>query len=281
MGYTYNFFDNQLIGVDELNKITKTLVKAGVTQESPEITSVEELNGFIANAIVSGGLLSGPNTQLQVSNNGNCTLKIAPGEAILPDGRIFTVDVKGTVISYTAGQINYVYVVSDLSKNEVYPVAYTTQQANGNYILLAEVAEDGTVTDKRTYAIGKVTNNYFSLTSPGRIIIENQLVTKNANVRTYEIPDNIKSLIIEAEEPGYSEWFYMHYDLENNRIITDCGTNYHGYYIVNAFKGSGSGNSYGRSATYSVDVNRTNGLLTLNFDMHNDYDWNCKLTFLT
>lgn len=305
MGYTYNFFDNQLIGVDELNKITKTFIRPGVAQESPEITSVSDLNKYIANAIISGGLLSGSNVQLQVSNIGNQTLKIAPGEAILPDGRIFTVDSEGTTITYSSGKTNYVYVVSDLSKNQVYPIAYTSKLTEGNHILLAEITEDGSVSDKRTFAVGKATNNYFTLTSSERIIIENQSVTQEDNVRSYTIPDNIKSVILDAEDPysehiyNYRYWFSLHYDLENNCIVNDLGTYGNSleagvWYRANAFKGVYSYGKkiyydYGLNQTRSVEFTKQDGILTVKFDIlgynfipaPSACGWKYKLTFLT
>ena len=154
MSIKYGFFDNQLIGVDELKDITKGIQSNGISINSEQF-AVSDLNQFYEK-IFTTGVVPGTDTSLQVGVSGT-TITVAPGTAYFENGTFITLDAQEelTIIS---GAINYVYAVSDRDKGEAYLEVFTESKkndANGGvyYVALAEISADAkTVTDKRVYA---------------------------------------------------------------------------------------------------------------------------------
>ncbi len=157
MSYTYSFFDNQTIGVDELNKITSRFVSGGVARQP---SSVAELNGFVSD-IVTPGVVGTDDTQMQVTLE-NKKITINNGTAFFDNGTVMEIT-EPEVADYEEGTEINVYLKSDMSKNCIYPV-YSKElpESEENIVHLAHIASDGTVTDKRKYARGKCAYYYSS-----------------------------------------------------------------------------------------------------------------------
>ena len=152
MSYISGFSDNQLIGVDDLNAITKRLVTSGVGDilSSAGSIDVTELNGMTA-AIATDGVVPEKVTSLKVTYSDG-KAKIAPGVAFFADGSFIEIT-EEEAISLSGG--GYVYLINDTALGVREPRA-TSSLPTGDYVMLASVAAGGAVTDMRKSAKGKV-----------------------------------------------------------------------------------------------------------------------------
>ena len=68
--YKYTFFDNQLIGVDQLNEITSRLVSGGISAVYSgadfDVSDINNSNG----AILLGGVVPGSDLNLKITSLG-------------------------------------------------------------------------------------------------------------------------------------------------------------------------------------------------------------------
>ncbi len=161
MSYTYTFFDNQLIGVDELNKITSRFVTSGIAREP---STVSDLNEFIPD-IATKGVVGNSSSDLKVTIENN-KIKINNGVAFFDNGTVIEVT-EPEFFDFTSGVKLYVYLKSDSFNNSIYPIiseAFPNDEEN--IVHLAEISEDGTITDKRTYARGKCAYYYSTFKTP-------------------------------------------------------------------------------------------------------------------
>lgn len=161
MGYTYSFFDNQTIGADDLNRLTKRFVTGGIADVFANSRSynLTQLNKVIFSN-VTGGVVPETDNNLKVSLSGG-NVVISSGSAFFPSGTVVDVDAEGITLPYTPNAVNYVELVSDGSLNKVFPHC-STKLIQGNVVLLAVINADGSITDKRTYAKGKIPSAYAS-----------------------------------------------------------------------------------------------------------------------
>lgn len=156
MSYKYRFSDNSEYGAEDLNDLVKSLVSSGVadvfSDGVPYNASI--LNGVVSAAYLSGVVPTDVST-LAVTKLSSGVVQIAPGTAFFADGSTISVT-EAEKLSYVPGVKHYVYLKQDLTaQNRNYP-ACTAEAPTGDFVLLAEIAADETVTDKRTYAKGKV-----------------------------------------------------------------------------------------------------------------------------
>ncbi len=162
MNYKYTFFDNQLIGVDHLNEITKRLVSGGISA----VYSGVDFNVYDINdtnkAILTGGVAPETDYNLKVTPMGSGKYLINPGLCFFNDGTTMEILSGGEEISVALGTKRYVYLVSDSNKMACFVEVLESEKQSGEFILLAVINADGSVTDKRTYARGKVPGFYAS-----------------------------------------------------------------------------------------------------------------------
>ena len=110
---------------------------------------------------------------LKVSKVSDGNIAIAPGLAFFEDGSTIRISEAHTM-SYIKGVKNYVYLKQDLKEqNRNYPVC-SVAGPEGDYVLLAEISEYGAITDKRTYARGKVPG--YQSNANGTVVIEKEIV---------------------------------------------------------------------------------------------------------
>jgi len=124
LGYTYDFKDNVTYGSNNINGIRREIMTAGV-------------GPYAESCKVVAGSASG-------------TVKITAGSVLLNDGSCIIFDSAGETLSITQGQKQYIYVVNDGVTNTNHPVVSSTEPTTGDYVMLAEVAANGTITDRRT-----------------------------------------------------------------------------------------------------------------------------------
>lgn len=155
MAYESSFFDNQIIGVDHLNKLAQRFVTSGIADqfENGIPYNVSKINDIIVANGSSGVVPSSVNT-LKVTKSGGSSVLINIGTAFFHNGA--TIDVtEPETLSYSPGVPNYVYLKCDTALNRAFP-ACTTNEPTGDFVLLAEISSSGEITDKRTYAKGKL-----------------------------------------------------------------------------------------------------------------------------
>lgn len=149
MSIIYSFFDNQIIGVDELNKITSRLITDGVAREP---SSVSDLNSFVAD-IAQTGIIPESDESLKVTAE-NGILTVNKGTAIFQNGSIIELTEPETM-PYLTNKKQYVYLISDMESNRAYIDVLSEEAEFENKVPLA-IIENGVVTDKRYYSRGKL-----------------------------------------------------------------------------------------------------------------------------
>lgn len=156
MSYKYSFCDNMEYGAEDVNGIVQRLVASGVADPFADgvAYNASKLND-VNYTVYDPGVVPSSVTTLQVTKQSDGVVSVAPGLAFFANGSTIEVTSAET-LSYEQGVKNYVYVKQDLAaQNRNYP-ACTTSAPAGDFVLLAEISADGTVTDKRKYARGKV-----------------------------------------------------------------------------------------------------------------------------
>lgn len=149
MSIIYSFFDNQIIGVDDLNKITARLLTEGVARE---ISTVSDINNFISD-IATVGVIPETDKSLKVSAE-NGILTVEKGVGIFQNGTVIELTEPETM-PYLTDKKQYVYLISDIMSNKAYLDVLSNEAEFENKILLATIA-NGVVTDRRKYSRGRL-----------------------------------------------------------------------------------------------------------------------------
>ena len=149
MSVNYSFFDDQLIGVDELNKITSRVFADGVVRE---VSSVSDLNGFVTD-IATAGVVPQSCDSLKVTVN-NDIITINKGTAFFSDGTVIEIT-EPESFPCLAGTTQFVYLISDKASNRAY-VDVLNEEAPYEVNILLAIVKNGEVTDKRMYARSKL-----------------------------------------------------------------------------------------------------------------------------
>jgi len=157
MAYNFSFKDNETYGAEDINNITKRLVTSGVSDvfENGTPYNLLALNDLGAVLYTSGAVPETVNS-LKVTRLTEDKLLINPGMAFFADGAVFEVLAGGEEIACSTSAKQYVYLKNDLINSNVCYPACTIEAPTGDYVLLAEINENGEITDKRTYAKGKL-----------------------------------------------------------------------------------------------------------------------------
>lgn len=160
MSYSYSFVSNNVYDAESINEITKRLVTKGVEDmfEDGVPYNFSHVNTISKN-ISTMGVIPENNTSLKVIDNGKAddeySLTISEGTAFFEDGSTITIYDGGETLPYIRGQKNYVYLHRDLNLNKNMPKV-TLTEPEGDFVPLAEIDEDGTITDTRIFAKGKL-----------------------------------------------------------------------------------------------------------------------------
>lgn len=224
--YKYGFFDNQLIGVDHLNEITARLVSGGVSAVySGADFNVSEINNSNM-AMLTGGVVPEGDFNLKVTALGNGKYLINPGLCFFDDGTSMKILSGGEEIAVPVGTKRHIYLTSDQNRMECYVEALENQKQSGQFVYLAVIDEGGTITDKRTYARGRLPGFYAS--SDGLEVNITETYTEGV-YSAFEIPvgeGNFKHLCI----TGGGSVFYC--EFENGISKNHDGINGDSFWIV-------------------------------------------------
>ena len=157
MSYTFTFMDNATYGASDVNGALALLVTSGIADPFTDGVpyNASKLNDIIY-AVSTAGVVPDTVSACKVTQDADeTTVHIAAGTAFFSDGSRITFDVEGETLPYTEGVKQYVYLLAAPEENRNYPVC-STVEPSGDYVMLAEIAADGALTDKRTYAKGKL-----------------------------------------------------------------------------------------------------------------------------
>lgn len=176
-------YDNTY-GVDDVNAIVSNLVGAGVAPfPSGDTYDVSELNSLTSALVAEGTSLDG----LKVSFADN-KIHIAQGIGYFENGATIVVDADGEELDYNVAETLYVYAEYNQALNTCgfYTSESKPTSSTGIYVLiLATIAADGVVTDKRVIAQSKIAtlgrNVVFDVPFPG----EPNAIENGLPVRTY------------------------------------------------------------------------------------------------
>lgn len=198
MAYKYSFADNEAYGASDINAITKRLVTSGIEDSFADgvAYNVSNLNEM-GKVIYTQGVVPESCLTLKVVAASEGKILINPGLAFFADGSVIEIADGGEEMSYVTGAINYVYLKNDLlNMNVSYPYC-GTEAPEGDYVMLAEISESGAISDKRTYARGKLPG-YQSVASNtmilnDKIYLENTTPYKRLSLSgsaTFDIGEN-------------------------------------------------------------------------------------------
>ena len=172
MAYKFSFADNEIYSASDINEITKRLVTSGIEDSFTDgvAYNVSKFNEA-GKLLYTSGVVPESCLTLRVDKTSDTEILINPGTAFFDDGATITVEDGGETLSFASGSKNYVYLKNELvDKNICYPYC-GTEEPSGDYVILAEIDENGTISDKRTYARGKV-GGYQSLSGEKLYLVE-------------------------------------------------------------------------------------------------------------
>ena len=198
------FMDNQEVGADELNALVRMFAGGGVADAFKDGVpyNVSALNG-VYYAALKPGVVPESDSSLSVTASDGVAFA-APGTAIFPDGTYAIVSTESGAnesVSYTSGAEQYIYLKSDRVSNAVSLLAASSAPGDGdNAVLLAKIAADGSVTDLRRYAKGKIPSVYASDTGlAGRRVFT---VNKDTSAITFSTSAPYRYMFLRGGKSG-------------------------------------------------------------------------------
>lgn len=266
MSYKFSFADNATYSAQDVNAITKRLVTSGVEDSFTDgvAYNVSKFNEA-GKLLYTSGAVPESCLSLKVEDAGNGKILINPGKAFFDDGAVIEIEAGGETLSYISGSKNYVYLKNDLiDTNRCYPYCGTVEPT-GDYVMLAEISESGAITDKRTYAKGKLPG-YQSVT--GNVMRIQGIFTLYNGIGSaeFDIGSNNFEYIMAYERSGYpflgiyeiASGLYLSFRHSGNysSVLWELDSSIQSLYIDNDVTGE-------RCVT-SVTFSITSGKLTVN-----------------
>jgi len=151
MAYKCSFLDNETYIAQDVNDIFARITSGGVVFTDTGYT-FGDMNAT-QSGIASGGVTRDTNS-CKVVKDGDI-YKISKGACFMNDGSAIVFDEEGQVIEIIPGVVNYVYLERNVVANSIDIVVSETEGSDDS-IPLAEVAENGTINDRRKYSRAKV-----------------------------------------------------------------------------------------------------------------------------
>lgn len=157
MGYTYNFAVNQAVDAASLNAVATDLAGGAVSGQTTfsdgVLYGIDALNG-ISGDLTSKGVCLGVGSGCQATKSGE-SIKILSGTLFFETGGKVKIDAQGVTLTPQSGVKNYIWVENSAALGG--PVFHCGAAAPaGDYVKIAELAADGTLTDCREIARSKI-----------------------------------------------------------------------------------------------------------------------------
>jgi hypothetical protein len=152
MAYRCLFMDNDVYTAQDVNDAISNITSGGICGYPLGNGAMTDLNAAIAE-LANGGV-NYKGTDCLVVNNGG-TYKVSAGACIMNDGTQIIFDSDGYEITHAPGEYEYVYLERDVLHNRINVVV--SEEAGGeDTIPLAEIKENGTIIDRRSFATAKI-----------------------------------------------------------------------------------------------------------------------------
>lgn len=147
------FLDNEKYFAEDVNRAFSYLTTGGVSVFFDTGNTLSDINSAVSE-LASEGVDSYNAESCKVYKSGDI-YKVKKGVCFLPDGALISVDDDEITIDISEGEKNYIYAGHDLLKNEC--KVYVSNEAGGqNTVPLAEIDENGKITDKRIFSMAKI-----------------------------------------------------------------------------------------------------------------------------
>jgi len=154
MGYQISFIPNVAYSAEDLNGISGDFIAMpAVDFQDSILYGVDDLNA-IRQDVVGKGVLK--------NYGGECACSIVSGNIVVDSGKVFfssgvrmIIDASGLSMDYTPGTSGYVWLEYRAALGVVL-LRFTEDEPVDDYVLLATVAANGTVTDAREYCASKL-----------------------------------------------------------------------------------------------------------------------------
>ena len=157
MGIKYSFVDNAVYGIEDINDITKSIVGAGIAPfVSKDSYNVSDLNVLTSALVEAGTQLDGCKCSVENAGTTEMTVKVSQGVIFFESGVRMTVDEEGYTVSVTPNTAGYVFAHYNPSLQKADIVFDAELPTDGEYVNLAKISADGTISDKRDFARSKV-----------------------------------------------------------------------------------------------------------------------------
>lgn len=148
------FLDNQIVTAADMNNIAIDLGYSDYSHfpETPPQSAVSALNQITSDLVSKGVLILGNKCNVTASGG---TAYVDTGVIVFDSGAKKRIEAVQS-LSLTAGSINYIYAINDTVNNTIELVCSTEEPSTGDFVMLAEVSENGKVTNKCNYSSAKV-----------------------------------------------------------------------------------------------------------------------------
>lgn len=148
------FLNDQVVTAEDLNHIAVDLGAADYSQfpETPPQSAVSALNQITADLATAGILQIGNKCAVSISGN---TITVQSGVCVFDSGAKKRIEDTLT-IDFMSGVTNYVYFLNDELNNQIRLMNAQSEPATGDFVMLAQIAADKTVTDRRRFSLSKV-----------------------------------------------------------------------------------------------------------------------------
>lgn len=219
MGYKCSFMDNAAYTAQDVNEAIGRIAGDGAAFSNTGDT-LSDLNTALAGIVGSGTQLCG----CEVTKTGD-VYKIGAGTCFMDDGSQITFDSDGYEFTPEEGVKNYVYVKRNAVNNSI-DVVISQTAGSGDYVPLAEIAADGSVSDTRKFATAKV------------VLKSSQSIP----TRKFHMQKNFSPYDTTFElNAGYSDWKYIIWEVQNQpwaRAANLSDGQIHGVPIINSVSSS-------------------------------------------
>lgn len=157
MAINYSFVDGNVYGAEDINDIARSLVGAGVAPfASKDSYNVSDFNN-ISSALVGAGIqLDGCKCSAKNIGTMDMTLTVSQGIVFFESGVRLMVDEEGYILPIIPNTAGYIYAHYSPSLQKADILFAVDLPTDGECVLLANVLENGTVVDRRTFARSKV-----------------------------------------------------------------------------------------------------------------------------
>ncbi len=157
MGIKYSFIDSTVYGTDDINDITRCLTGAGVAPfVSKDSYNATDLNVLTSALVESGVQLDGCKCTVYNPGTADMTVTVAQGIIFFESGVRLMVDKEGYNIALIPNQAGCIYAQYRPSLQKADILFGAEVPNDGEYVLLAEISQNGVLMDKRAFAQSKV-----------------------------------------------------------------------------------------------------------------------------